>query len=342
LFGQCVCAIAQSFIDIAGPKLAANWFPPKERTTATALASGPIFAAVLVSYAVIPRTVQSGSDIPMYLLAEAGLSTLSAILIFTIFRGSPPSPPSYSAAVEKMKIGEALKALASNRNFILLFFVFGINLGCALSFSVLMDQIVAPAGYSNTDAGTISSIWISSAIVGGVMGGIFIDKTHAYKLFMVGTLSFATIGIVWFTLTLIFVPKNMVLLCVIIAFIGLGASGVPAILEATIETVYPVPEATAMGILFLGLNITAIVFTLSMSKLQNPKTGSMINSLWCTVGLCTVGLVFAVLFKGNYQRLAFEKQAKKEVRQSEILRQQEQGMTPEASETHETRPLLDP
>jgi hypothetical protein len=30
LAGQCLCALAQAFVDIAAPKLAANWFPPDE------------------------------------------------------------------------------------------------------------------------------------------------------------------------------------------------------------------------------------------------------------------------------------------------------------------------
>lgn len=55
--------------------------------------------------------------------------------------------------------------------------------------------------------------------------------------------------------------------------------------QATVETIYPVPEATAMGLLFLGLNVTAVVFTIGMEKLKNPETGSMTLSLWFTIGL---------------------------------------------------------
>ncbi len=44
-------------------------------------------------------------------------------------------PPSYSAAVEKMGMKEAIYSLAKRLNFILMFFVFSITLGAALSFS---------------------------------------------------------------------------------------------------------------------------------------------------------------------------------------------------------------
>lgn len=48
-----------------------------------------------------------------------------------------------------------------------------------------MDQVVAPAGYSNVEAGLLGTLWIAFAIVGGIIGGPIIDRTHAYKSFMV-------------------------------------------------------------------------------------------------------------------------------------------------------------
>jgi MFS family permease len=75
--------------------------------------------------------------------------------------------------------------------------------------------------------------------MGGIIGGPIIDRTRAYKGFILITLSLATIGTTIFTLVLSYAQKNMVALSIIIAFVGLGAAGVPAILEATIETIYP-------------------------------------------------------------------------------------------------------
>jgi hypothetical protein len=49
----------------------------------------------------------------------------------------------------------------------------------------------------------------------------------------------STLGTVCFTLVLQFSHRNVPLLCVIIAFTGLGGAGFPAILEGTIETIYP-------------------------------------------------------------------------------------------------------
>lgn len=66
------------------------------------------------------------------------------------------------------------------------------------------------------------------------------------------------IALTLFILCLEYMEKNLVLLCFIISFMGLGGAALPALLESTIEVVFPVPEASSMGILFLGLNVTAI------------------------------------------------------------------------------------
>jgi hypothetical protein len=79
-------------------------------------------------------------------------------LIFAFFRGNPPVPPSYSAQADKLKFADAFQILFRKKNFIIMFLVFAITLGSALAFSVVMDQVVQPAGYSNTDASTLGSV----------------------------------------------------------------------------------------------------------------------------------------------------------------------------------------
>lgn len=110
--------------------MAANWFPPDERTKATAagepsvrslpltlffnsscyfdfknqskhrpifiefslkfLGGGSIFVAALISYVITPRIVTADSDIAPYLLAQAAISTVACVGVFIFFRGSPP------------------------------------------------------------------------------------------------------------------------------------------------------------------------------------------------------------------------------------------------------------
>jgi hypothetical protein len=128
------------------------------------------------------------------------------------------------------------------------------------------------------------------------------------------------VGLAAFTFALENLEHNIVILCGIISVAGLGSAGMPAILEvlhysvkqadlsqATVETIYPVPEATAMGILFLGLNITSIALTLLMEQLKDPKTGSYLVPLIISVGVCAAGTLLTLLFRPEYKRLEFEK-----------------------------------
>lgn len=50
------------------------------------------------------------------------------------------------------------------------------------------------------------------------------------------------------------------------AGLGLAGGGIPAILEAAIEVAYPIPEATVMGVLFLGLNLFSAFFILILGE----------------------------------------------------------------------------
>jgi hypothetical protein len=78
--------------------VAANWFPPKERTTATALASGPIFLSVLLAYSAAPRMVHKGSrqhpfkfqvslplSIPEYIALQGIYYYFLVIIFYSIF-----------------------------------------------------------------------------------------------------------------------------------------------------------------------------------------------------------------------------------------------------------------
>lgn len=51
--------------------------------------------------------------------------------------------------------------------------------------------------------------------------------------------------------------------------LGLAGGGIPAILEAAVEVAYPIPEATVMGVLFLGLNLFSALFILVLGTVHS-------------------------------------------------------------------------
>jgi len=307
LVGQSMTAVAQGFIDITGPKLAANWFPPRERTTATAAGGGSIFVAALLSYTMTPRTVNTSDDMPGYLLAQAVVSTVAVVGIFLFFRGNPPIPPSYSAAAKKEGFLKAMASLVTNPGFLNMAFVFSITIGTGVSILILLDQIVEPYGYTTTETGNLAAIWIAASVAGGALGGPLVDRTHAFKAVILGSLGLITVSLLIFTIVLEAVPNNIHLLWFIVVIAGLGTAGMPALLEATVEIIYPVPEATAMGLLFFGLNVMSFFQSILIIKLQQPESKFRLPLL-LSVGICVLGCVMVLFFKPKYNRILYEKQ----------------------------------
>ncbi|PRP79107.1 feline leukemia virus subgroup C receptor-related protein 2-like isoform 2 [Planoprotostelium fungivorum] len=306
LGGQILTAVAQGFIDITGPKVAANWFPPRERTTATAAGGGSIFVAALLSYTIVPRLVNSPEDFSGYLLVQAVISSVAVAGIFLFFRGSPPIPPSLSASVKKVGFLHAMKSLITNIAFLNMALIFSITIGTGVSILILLDPILEPYGYTTTEAGNLASIWIAASVLGGAVGGPLVDRTHAFKIVILISLLIITGSLLVFTAVLETI-HSVIILGVIFVVAGFGTAGMPALLEATVEIIYPVPEATAMGLLFFGLNVMSFFLSIIIIKLKMETSLFRLPLLLCT-GICAIGCVLVLFLKPQYNRLIFERQ----------------------------------
>ena len=54
-----------------------------------------------------------------------------------------------------------------------------------LPLGIQMYEIICLSKYLQKEAGTLMTVWVSGVIVGGIIGGPIVDKTRAYKPFMV-------------------------------------------------------------------------------------------------------------------------------------------------------------
>jgi hypothetical protein len=85
----------------------------------------------------------------------------------------------------------------------------------------------------------VGVVWVSMAIIGAGCASPLVDRTHAYKTFMVVTMVIAFATMLAFTMVLYVDPTNFILIILSGGAMGLGASGIPAIIEAAIESTYP-------------------------------------------------------------------------------------------------------
>ena len=101
------------------PRLSSVWFPPKQRTFATAVTTMAQSVGVAVAFITVPYLTRH-YDIHTMLYVQAEMGLFVALLATIYFPAHPPTPPSYSATRTRTKFVSSMKVLACNRAFIVL------------------------------------------------------------------------------------------------------------------------------------------------------------------------------------------------------------------------------
>ena len=256
-------AIAQPFLLNTITKLSANWFPEKERTTATgisliATALGVALGMVMTPILVIVLNFRS-------MLFIYGLLALISSIIFVIFvKNKPPTPPSSNLVIDKIYIFKGFKLLFSNRNFIILVVVFSLGMGTFNMITTYVELIVIPRGYNSIFAGILGMALISGGILGTIIMSLLSDKLKHRKRIMILSLIIATISLLAFSFS-----YNTLLLIISIAFFGFGLMGSgPVTLEYAVDATKPVPEASSNGILMMGGAIGGIILIMGLENVK--------------------------------------------------------------------------
>jgi hypothetical protein len=102
-----VLILAQSLNSVCGPigyaavpLLSSLWFPPKERTTATAVTTLASWVGSVIGYST-GFYINHPWQLPYLVYAQTGFSFVIAVCIIIYFPDRPPTPPSTSAGVKE-------------------------------------------------------------------------------------------------------------------------------------------------------------------------------------------------------------------------------------------------
>lgn len=161
LIVQCFCALFHIFLSTIPSRIATVWFPIQEEYLTQAIT---IFANNLgliinfLSLIVINNLDDMEiltSNLTDYIVLIALLATLNAFFMAIAFKHDEPEiPPSCIEALRRDKIlhhetnndkrhfWKSLKLLMSNKNFIMLFLGFGLNIGVFNAFSTILNSII--------------------------------------------------------------------------------------------------------------------------------------------------------------------------------------------------------
>ncbi|XP_039755588.1 uncharacterized MFS-type transporter C09D4.1 isoform X1 [Pararge aegeria] len=291
--GQTVVAVAQVFILNLPPRLAAVWFGADQVSSACSIGVFGNQLGVALGFFLPPMLVRAqgtmeeiGADLQVMFYLVAGLTSVLFVFIVLFFKAAPPSPPSAAAdmgAALDSNFLQSIKKLLTNRNYILLLISYGLNVGVFYAISTLLNELVLtyyPG--ANADAGRIGLVIVVAGMVGSVVCGFILDKTHRFKETTLAVYAATVVGMIIFTFTLDCGYISVVYFSSI--FLGFFMAGyLPVGFEFASEVTYPEPEGTTSGI----LNACAQVFGTVLTLLFEWMLGR-VGDRWADLAMCGV------------------------------------------------------
>jgi len=286
LISQIGIAIGQPFILNAITKVAARWFPIRERATASGLGSLAMYLGIVAGLALTPYlTIRS--SIGSMLVIYGIVSVIAAVAFFGLIKEHPPTPPCPPGQEERSLVLDGLKQILRRRDFVLLMLIFFVGLGVFNGVTTWIEDIVRPRGLSITQAGITGGLMVVGGVIGAVIIPSLSDRSRKRVPFIVLALAGAIPGLIGIT----YATSYWLLLAsaFVLGFCLLSAG--PIGFQYGAEVTYPAPEGTSNGLLLLMGQISGILFIFGMDSFKSPETGSMTPPLVALIGLTVLGLL---------------------------------------------------
>lgn len=262
-------AIAQPFILNAYTRLSSQWFPAGEHATATGLASLSQYVGFVVAMAVTPPLAHAYGIEAM--LQVYGVATvLCVIAFFIVFREHPPTPPSHFDEEPRLGVFAGLRHIARQPQMLLLIYIFFIGIGVFNAVTTWIEEILAPRGFSASQAGLAGALMMVAGILGALIVPPLSDRYRKRVVFLVVCTAITALGLAGFAFAKTF--AGLLAASFVLGF-GILSAG-PVGFEYGAELGHPAPESTSQGLLILGGQISGIIFIFGMDALRS-QTGSM-------------------------------------------------------------------
>jgi len=288
LLAQIGIAIGQPFLLNSITKVAARWFPIKERATASGLGTLAMYLGILGGISLTPF-LANGHGIEGMLYIYGIISLASALIFFLFARERPLTAPCRPDQEERALAIDGMKLLFRNRDFLWLMVIFFVGLGVFNSVTTWIENILSPRGFSAEQAGITGGLMIVGGIIGALVMPLLSDHYKKRIPFIIIALAGATAG-----LTGITYATNYALLLFSAAAFGffLLSSG-PIGFQYGAEVTFPVSEGTSNGFLLLMGQISGIAFIFGMDSFKSSATGSSTVPLFVMIILMLISFIFS-------------------------------------------------
>lgn len=278
VFGQVISGLAQPFVLASPTRYSDAWFSSKGRVSATAIASlaNPLGGAI--GQLVGPLIASDTSSVPSLVLYVAIISTVAS-LPSPFLPSLPPTPPSPSVSSRPpLPLLDSLRLLVRNPQFHLLSLPFAVYVGFFNASSSLINQFLAPYGFTEDQAGISGALLIGVGLLAAALVSPVIDRTKAYRITIKTLVPLIDVAY----LVLVFVPgsRSFPAVCVTMALVG-GASFalLPCALEYLVEITWPVSPEVSSVVSWAGGQLLGAIFILVMDALKGGWKGEPEDSM---------------------------------------------------------------
>ena len=285
-------AMGQPLIVGAVTKVAAAWFPTRERATAAGLGTLAVYLGILVGMLITPALAVRYGMASM-LLVYGIVTVIAALCFFAFARAKPATPPCPAGQDERVLMFVGLKQMLRQRDFLLLLAIFFIGLGMFNGVSTWIESIVRPRGFSISQAGLLGGLMLVGGIIGAVIMPILSDRARRRKPYIILSLCGLLPGLAGMA----FATSYWLLLVSGFLFGFFLLSSGPIGFQFGAELTHPAPEGTSNSLLVVMGQVSGIVFIFGMDALKSPATGAMTGSLLSLLGLILLSVFLGALIK---------------------------------------------
>ncbi|CAL4067335.1 unnamed protein product, partial [Meganyctiphanes norvegica] len=275
------CSVTNAFCTCLAlalpPTIAATWFPPNERTTATAIGAlatqlggaGMYFAPLLVS---VPEDEQSRDDIETtqnqimnLMYTYAGILWGLLFLVFVYFPSRPPLPPSLSSTVEHLNFFQGFKTMIKNRQVGLTMVTYCFSFGIPVVWVGVLNISLEDMGLGQDEIMWVGICSVGVSGIAAFITALISDKLYGHlRVTICGLLAASSACFLWFLLLVLQVIEPTIgqVAAAVTGGISFQFACVPLLLEMTVEMVYPCSENVVGAVLTTAFNVVSTTFLL--------------------------------------------------------------------------------
>ena len=292
--GQIVNAVAGPVAMAAGPVLSALWFPPSERTFATAVVGTCNYGGTAAMFVLGPMLVPSGDssadtaeNLRLYMIGEAAVG-LALFIGALCFPRAPAVLPSISAGMPRVANGGGFARLRRVPAFWAFALSYGLTCGVFAGWGSMIGPNLAavlPDDVAEEQAGWMGFGGAIAGVVGGVGLSAYADTRGKKKPLLVGLVVASVVSSLGFALLCAFPEppsspsseaepasgdeqasvssgRLAALYATSIATALCVNAAVPLFYECAVEAAYPIAEGLVTTVLTVSMNVAALLFLL--------------------------------------------------------------------------------